>query len=668
MADEVMAPPDVNNTAPPPTALTGTPPPQPATPPKESFGEGFARAGAGESYAVDDSGRMQNTRTTRPSIKGMLGSILAGATLGALHGATAARPGGIPSEQLGGGAGEGAKAATDFLEKRDLLKRQQATEQFQQQQSVKKMSREEAESAAQINSLAAQTAHMIQETKHEADLHPFDVRMKQAGLDEALANVQNTRQTIQKNQLNLLQDLASNGIDPSAVITSWSQARTHVQDIAQGKTLPLYNGQGGGDDHGVAMFDTDSLRRPLTKDVTFSTYATDKDGNPVEQKHTIKAGASSVMDYISGAMSGQAQLQKIMSQQKVSAESDKNKADAQEARAKAGLDEAQIDFFKKGGVHIPENYTPPPNPFAMKPQELTQNLSSQGVTVPPVFAALYATGHYKGDLNTFPARTTNRPGMPQQMDQATAETFIRTFINPNYDRNNFGAVKKMEDEFASSKSGSAGGNLLSFNTATGHLAQLYDAAKALQTGDQQTISKISQAIGTEFGSPVKPSFEAIKGVLVGELGRLMKQSAPDVNEMSEISKALSAANSPEQFKNVVEQYAHAMLQKGLPLVQKYADYTGELPPSTFSQQTLATFKKLGIDVQSMLPQGVAIPVGQTGNQNPAQISQKSSMPPPVPTNVQAALSNVGPGQHTLSDKSVWNKAADGTITPGTKAQ
>jgi hypothetical protein len=657
------APPDVQNNPAPPPIDVGAPAAQPTPPPKETLGQGFMRGARGEQYVVDETGRMTNARTTAPSGRGMLGSILAGAVMGALHGATTVRPQGRSGEGNGNiGFGAGVEAALGARQQQDELNRARAVQQFQTQQSAKKMTREEAESAAQINSLAAQTAHLMQETKFEAENHPFDVRMKQAGLDEALANVQNARQTLQKNQLSIIQALADNGIDPSAVVTSWGQAHGHAADIANGKTLPLFNGAEG-DDRGVSMFDVDNLRRPLTKDVIFKSYTSDKDGNPIEQVHTIKAGSGSVMDYISGAMQGQAQLQKIMSQQKVAAEVDKQKADAKEARAKAGLDEAQVDFFKKSGINVPASYVPPPDVFSMKPQDLSKNLATQGVTVPANFAALYATAHYKGDLNTFPARPTNRPGMPPQMDQAGAETFIRTFINPNYDRNNFGAVKKMEDEFASSKPGSAGGNLLSFNTATGHLAQLYDASQALQNGDVQALNGIANRLSAQFGSRVAPNFEAIKGVLVGELGRLMKQSAPDVEEMAQISKSLSQANSPEQFKGVVQQYAHAMLQKGLPLVRKYADYTGELPPSTFDPQTLATFQKLGIDVQSMLPQGVSVPVGQTGNVNAGLAAGRAAAAKmAVPANVSAALANVGAGRHTLSDKSVWDKATDGTIT------
>lgn len=655
MPDEVMAPPDMPNAPVPPPVDTGAAP-QPTPLPKESFLQGVARGGAGEQYVVDATGRMTNARTTAPSLKGMLGSILAGAALGALHGATAARPGGIPSAELGGGAGAGAKAATDYLEQRDILHRKQAQEQFQQQTEARKMGREEAESAAQINHLAAQTGQMIQETKFEAENHPLDLRLKQAGLDEAVTRIQETRQTIQKNQLDIITNLAANGVDPSAVVTSWAAAGPYAKEIAQGQTLPLYNGQGGGTEHGAALFDATSLRQPLTKDVTFSTYTADKSGAPVEQRHTLKAGQGSMLDYVSAAMSGQAQLQRIMSQQKVQAETDKNRADAQEARAKAGLTEAQVDFFKKSGVNVPESYVPPANPFAMKPQEITQNLSQQGVTIPSNFAALYAAGHYKLDLSTFPARTINRPGMPPQMDKQSAATFIRTFVNPNYDENNYKAVQELEKEFASTKSGSAGGNLVSFNTAVGHLGQLYAASLALRNGDVRALNGIANTVSTQFGKPVAPNFEAIKGVLVGELGRLMKQSAPDVEEMKNISTALSAASSPEQFKGAMQQYAHAMLQKGIANINKYAEYTGELPPSTFSPATIGIFQQLGIDATSFLPQGVTVPIGQTGN-----ISQGRPISS-IPANVTAALANVGVGRHTLSDGSIWDKKSDGTIT------
>lgn len=321
---------------------TGSTQGQPSSPPKETFKQGFMRGAGGENYVVDAQGNVTNARTTQSSGKGTFGSILAGAVMGALAGAHSARPGGIPSAELGGGAGQGAAGATDFFQKRDALRREQAQQNFQNRQSVQTMSREQAESAARINTLAAQNAQLIQETKFETENHPFDLKMKAAELDEHVLGVQKTRQEIQDNQLKLIQGLAEQGVDPSAVLTSWQGAQGYIKDITAGKTLPLYNGKDGGEDHGAALFDVSRLNQPLTKDVTVKTYTADpKTGSPVEKVSTIKAGSESMLNYIGTVMKGQADLQRIMSQQKVAAGIEESKAKAAESYGAATRSEAE---------------------------------------------------------------------------------------------------------------------------------------------------------------------------------------------------------------------------------------------------------------------------------------------------------------------------------------
>lgn len=673
MADDTQvqdqAPPDVGAGAPPPDATGLTPAPgAPTPPPKESFLQGFGRGAAGESYVVDASGNMTNARTTAPSGKGLLGSILAGAVMGALHGASGLRKG---LDNPDAGVGAGVRADLAARQQQDLLKRQQAQENFTRQQSVAKMTREQAESAAQVNHYNALTAQIVQQSKWAVDEHPLEMKLKEMSL-ETQANALNASRLAQsENNVKLLETLADMNLDPQVVLKEYQEAKPYISQLAQGQLLGVPNGTHG-EGHGAALFDVDSLRQPLTKDVTFDVFTLDpKTGDLVRTPHTLKKGAST-WDYVTAVMKGNADLNRIQSTQRVQGGLALQKAQADEARAKAGLDEAQVDMFKKNGVVIPENFAPDANAFKAAPQDLARNLSQKGVTVPANFATLYGIAHYKLNPSTLPARTTNRPGSVPQMDQQTGMNYIRTFINPNYDENNFKAVQELEKQFADTRPNTAGGNLLSMNAAIGHLGQLYDAMDALKKDGQtqlQTFNRISQALSTEFGRPVAPNFNAIKGVLVGELGKTFAGKAPDIPEVATLNQQLNAAQSPDIIKGVITQFSHAMLTKGDANIQRYYDYTGELPPSALSQQSLQTLGRLGIQPGDVLPAGASVPTGAVGNLNagvsnpPAGGAKAPEVPPPV----AKALASQAVGWHKLSDGSFWYKAGDGKITPGSES-
>lgn len=672
MPDPIPAPDVPNNPAPPvdPAQLTGGgPAPQPAAPQKESFMQGFARGGAGESYVVDGNGNMVNSRTTAPSGKGLLGSILAGAVLGALHGATAARPGGIPSRELGGGAGAGAKAATDYLQQRDLLKREQAQQDFTRQQSVQKMSREQAESAAQVNHYNALTAQVLQHSKWEEDEHPIDVKLKEMGLEELATRLSASRLAQSNENLKMLENLSSMGLDPQVVLKEYTEASPYITHLASGQLMGVPNGERG-EGHGAALFDVNNLKQPLTKDVTFNVYSLDpKTGELKITPQTIKRGQTT-WDYVSGVMKANADLERIQSMQRVQAGTALTKAQTNEANAKAGLDEAQIKNLKDMGMTIPENFVANPNYLKMSSQDLANDLRGKGVTVPGNFDALYAVAHYKAPLSTLPTRPYNRPGEPVQMGQDTALSYVRRFLNQNYDTNNFEAVKELEKQFADTRPNTAGGDLLSFNRSVGHLGQLYEATQALKADGQtqsQTYNRIAQALSIEFGSTVAPNYNAIKNVLVNELGRTFSGKAPDVPELAKLDEQLKAAQTTDQIKGVATTYAHALLTKGGSDIDRYYAYTGELPPSTFSTSSMRVFDRMGINPSEVLPPGASVPAGGVGNVNAGAAQGGGGKAPEVPPTVEKALADQPIGWHQISDGSYWYKAANGQITVGSKA-
>lgn len=553
--------------------------------------------------------------------------------MGALQGATVARPGGIPSNELSGGVGQGAEASSKYFQNRDLQLREQAQRNFVNRQSTKALNREEAESAAKIAQLNAVTARQVQETQYESEAHPYDIRHKDLENTEAVSRVQESRMKMQQSQLSMLAALGEEGIDPSEVVGSWAQAQQNAAGLANGTFLATWNGKPGAE-QGANLYDVNSLNRPTQKDHQISTWTTDQKGNLVEKKHTIPAGAS-VLEYLSAAMQGQGQLSKALSLQKVQGEMEfrkseeaKNYAEAGHARAETALAETQQKQMQQFGAVMPTGVGAPPNALKMSVGDLAANLQSQNVPIPKDFEALYALGHYQAAPNTFPSRTYSRGGVAAQRDLASAVSFVRQFINPDWDQKKYQATQKMLDEYASAKPQSPGGNLVAFNTAAQHLGQLAAAADILNRSggifgkserNYPALNAIANEVSRSTGQAVQPNFNAIKMVLVGELGRLMKQAAPDVQEMKQIDKALSDANSPAQFKGVINQLAHAMLAKSSEQIDHYKQWTGSLPPDLYSPMAKQAYQRLGIDVDQFL-------TGEPSAQTPA---------PPRPANVPA---------------------------------
>src|SRR5882672_10236306 len=131
-------PPDVGAppTAPPAAPMGESPAGGPAAPAKETFKQGLQRGAAGEQYFVDAQGNITNANRTSSSPRGTFGSILGGIVMGALAGAHSARPGGIPSHELGGGAGQAAEGAQDYFTKRDVTNRAKAQQNFENRKTA----------------------------------------------------------------------------------------------------------------------------------------------------------------------------------------------------------------------------------------------------------------------------------------------------------------------------------------------------------------------------------------------------------------------------------------------------------------------------------------------------------------------------------------------------
>lgn len=307
----------------------------------------------------------------------------------------------------------------------------------------------------------------------------------------------------------------------------------------------------------------------------------------------------------------------------------KKHTDLENENLQLGINEKrqQLQMQKTFNAKIPDNYTPDQNMLTMSEPELEKSLKAKGVTIPSNFASLYAVGHYKAGLDTFTKQL--RKGVPGATED-DALTAIRSMVNPGYDANNFKAVQGMEKEFASTKPTTAGGNAIAFNTASGHLGALYDAAQALQNGNFKRLNEIAQQYSVETGGSAPVVFDAIRNAVSGEIGKTFKGGTADIPEMEQIQKTINNAQAPQVAQQVAKTYAHLMLTKAGALASHYYGYTGEMPPGLISPAAASVYKRMGIDTREIVPENASVPAGETGQSmtpavvNPAKAQQNAN--------------------------------------------
>ncbi len=566
---------DPTQTAP---ATIDTGNPQPLAPPKETFSQGIRRGAGGTPYFVDAAGNITSARSTSSSAKGTFGSILAETLMSALAGAGKARPGGIPSHELGGGFGAGVEAGMQRPQLVDQRNRQRAQQDFENRNTAKEVQNKDLQYKAQLHISDLTAIKMA----HEIDVAKREDPIKYDNLVNAHTQSQLDLEAQAKNMGLINERTYKSYADvPKADMDKFN--RQQVKIIA----MP---------DGGVKVWDRtfDARTTPNSSDFQVrSLVGLDAKGQPEwKVEGNVKAGAGTVAQQEAELDKQRTQLQDTAVK---NATVEKDKATARKETAEALVNEKQAALLQNLGVNVPAGYVPPAGLFQMSAPQAKAAITQSGTQAPPDFDAMYAIGHYDADLKTY----TNRQYKGNiQRTQPQVLAYIRTFINPDFHEQTYADVQALEKSFAAGKDAQA---LSSFNAAIGHLGQLADISAQLKNGETPAWNAIANALSQQTGSPVKPNYDSIKGVLVGETGRLMKNAAPDVNEMAEISKTLSSSSSPEQFAGAIQQYADAMMTKGNENIVRYYDWTGKLPPHTFSPQTQAVFQKLNI--KNPLPSG-----------------------------------------------------------------
>jgi len=261
---------------------------------------------------------------------------------------------------------------------------------------------------------------------------------------------------------------------------------------------------------------------------------------------------------------------------------------------------AQADAQTKG-INVPKNFVANPKSNEMDAGELQKDLLAKGVDVPSNFSALYAIAHNAADLSTLP--TTPRKGV-NVMPRDQALSYIRTFINPQYQEGDFSAAKKLSGELASTRTGTAGGTLLSAGTAANHLNLLEQAGEALHNGDVQAINRLANVLNVAIGKSPAVTFQAIAEQVNSEVAKVVAGGQPNEPELKANREILNNNQSPEQIRNVIRSYVGLMNGRIGEIDDRSMQYFGRHVKG-ISPTTVQVFNKYGFTAPGQ-------PTGATG--------------------------------------------------------
>jgi hypothetical protein len=253
------------------------------------------------------------------------------------------------------------------------------------------------------------------------------------------------------------------------------------------------------------------------------------------------------------------------------------------------------------GIEIPKNFVADPNAVTLDTNALSKQLADKGVKIPPNFTALYAIAHNQADLATLPNNPRPKSGV---MPRDQGLTFIRTFINPQYQEGDFKANANLQRELESTRQGTAGGSLLAAGTASNHLALLNEQADKLANMDEPAINTVANALGIAVGKSPAVTFRAIAQQVNSEVAKVVAGGQPHEAELKQFEESLNNAQSPEQIKNVIKSYIGLMNGRIGEIDDRSMQYMGRHVKG-ISPTTVDVFNKNGFTVPGQ-------PKGATG--------------------------------------------------------
>lgn len=534
---------------------------------KNSFQAGLQRP----KYTTDDQGQISRVNEGTSSPKGFLGSVLAGAVVGALHGAAATKRGQRGGAAFGSGVAEDQKIRDEQAQQGQKL----AQQNFQNKQSVQKATDEHAQAVLTANHMAALTQQTINQTKYEEENHPYELKAKQLGVDELGQSIALNSQKLQQDSLTLAENLASQGINPDVVLTNYADAQSHIKDIVSGTHGPLPNGKpSNSDDFGANLYKLSDFQRPLTQDVSYYTYdKADKNGNPIPEKHTLLGdGTHTVAQYVAAAMQSHAQLiqsntqlkDKIDNAEKVAQTNKANdegiKALSESRSADAGINDANRGL--KGEAFV-----------STLPAHMQDTIR--------------AMGHYQYDPKDLPRGKERQPYV---------DALLHAYGDSGWSEAKYNQRYHYLQTYGDSRAGD-GATRFRANNAISHLALLDQSSQALSQNNLPLLNSIANQVGALTGGSAKLVADSIASKAAGELAGAIKGGSGQATDPG-IESALKSLNTPgmnpAQRHKIIQTQMELLDAPVKSIEDKFTDAMGQTP-SQFGQPVVSSANKQILD-------------------------------------------------------------------------
>jgi len=161
-----------------------------------------------------------------------------------------------------------------------------------------------------------------------------------------------------------------------------------------------------------------------------------------------------------------------------------------------------------------------------------------------------------------------RQAMPTGMGANNLENkYIRQRVqeiaaerNQPFDANKFALNQKVITKDYS-PAGPQGKNIIALNTAIKHMAVMEDKARGLNNSDTHAVNQWSQSIGKYFNQPNVTSFEALRPIVAGEIGKTITSGGGTDRERQEAENAIKASNTPAEMTANLRALKEAMAGK-----------------------------------------------------------------------------------------------------------
>lgn len=141
--------------------------------------------------------------------------------------------------------------------------------------------------------------------------------------------------------------------------------------------------------------------------------------------------------------------------------------------------------------------------------------------------------------------------------------------DPNFDESKSEQGWKLRQALVT---GPEGKNIASLNTAIVHLDRFSKTVDELGNQSFTPGNKLGVWLKKTFGNSAPATFEGMKAVVAGEMANALKGQSTDI-EIANISHTINVASSPQQIKDVVNQYMPALAEK----LNTYRERVASLP-------------------------------------------------------------------------------------------